>query len=61
MKMYMVLYKKGDTIEYRIGGGSSSPAIPRVYDSLKMAQSYIRNMGLEYYIVEIDTDKLETV
>ena len=60
MKLYMVLQQRQDgTLEYRVGGGSSTPAIPRVYDSLARARQYIRNRGADYYITIIDTDKTE--
>lgn len=55
MKLYMVLHRSKDgTIDYRVGGGSSTPAIPRVYDSLPRAEQYIRNRDEGWFIIEID-------
>lgn len=48
-------------VEYRVGGGSSTPAIPRVYSSLAKAESYIRNRDSSYFIVEIDVLDLKRV
>ena len=59
MILYMVLQQRKDgTLEYRIGGGSSTPATPRVYDSLARARAYIKNSP-SMYITKIDTDKTE--
>lgn len=60
MKLYMVLRQNDEGgVDYRIGGGSSTPAIPRVYDSLERARQYIRNRDSKHYITIIDTDKTE--
>lgn len=59
MILYMVLQQKLDgSLKYRIGGGSSTPAMPRVYDSLARARVYIRG-SRDMYITKIDTDKTE--
>lgn len=57
MIVYMVVQQKKDgSTEVRIGGGSSSPAIPRVYTSKLRALSYIRGRD-DMYVHEIDLDK----
>jgi len=62
MILYMVLEQRKDgSTGYRIGGGSSTPEAPRVYDSLGRAQAYCRTKWHKYYVVEVDTDKLPIV
>lgn len=57
MILYMILRQKEDgTTEYRTGGGSSTPARTKIYESLARARAYIRNRP-DHYITIIDTDK----
>lgn len=62
MILYMVLEQKKDgSTGYRIGGGSSTPSGPRVYESRARAESYANDRYAKYYVVELDTDKLPIV
>lgn len=61
MIVYMVVQQRKDgTTEIRVGGGSSSPSIPRVYESLPRALAYISNKE-SMYIHKIDLDKQEII
>lgn len=62
MILYMVLEQNKDgSTGYRVGGGSSTPKSPKVYESIGRARAYCRTQWNKYYVVEIDTDKLEIV
>lgn len=59
MILYMVLQQRKDgTLDYRIGGGSSTPSSPKVYDSIGRARAYARGYPSRYITI-IDTDKTE--
>ena len=59
MILYMVLAQcKDGTTGYRIGGGSSTPSVARVYDSIGRARAYARGYP-NAYITIVDTDKTE--
>lgn len=61
MIVYMVVQQKKDgSSKIRIGDGSSSPAIPRVYETLPRALNYIRGRA-DMYIHEIDLDKQKII
>lgn len=57
MKVYMVLQQnKEGGIEFRIGGGSSTPKGPKVYDTLAKARAYSRDKE-STYIAIVDLDR----
>lgn len=61
MILYMILQRKPDgAYEYRVGGGSSTPASPKVYDSLKRARAYVKNRS-NLHIKKVYTDTLPEV
>lgn len=61
MILYMVLEQRKDgSTGYRIGGGSSTPECPKVYESLARAQRYAKLVP-QYYVVEMDTNALPVV
>ena len=62
MILYMVLETKKDkSVGYRIGGGSSTPSGPKVYESRARAEIYANDRYANYYVVELDTDNLPIV
>jgi hypothetical protein len=61
MILYLILERKPDgTDEYKIGGGSSTPRRPKLYDSLPRAKAYIKNRP-NCRIKKIYTDTLPEV
>lgn len=42
--LYMLIAREGDKVHYRLGGGSSSPAIARVYDTREKAERHSTKM-----------------
>lgn len=60
MILYMIVKKDGEGADkYRLGGGSSTAAIPRVYHSLPKAQNYLDWLGDKFELLYIDTDVQE--
>ncbi len=57
MILYMILQRNKDgTYEYKIGGGSSTPARPKIYDSLPRAKAYTKNRpNMQIRVVHVDT------
>lgn len=49
----LVRYREGREPKYRLGGGSSTPEGPRVYESKNMAERYAKRYGAEIIEVEI--------
>lgn len=47
--LYMIIAREGDKIHYNLGGGSSTPPKPRVYNTRAKAEKYLPYFTGGYY------------
>ncbi|OPZ65200.1 MAG: hypothetical protein BWY85_00738 [Firmicutes bacterium ADurb.Bin506] len=53
MMLYLLIQRDGDRVKYKLGGGSSTPAAPRIYASREQAERQSKHFGKGIEIIEI--------
>ncbi|AXQ64477.1 hypothetical protein L3Y19_gp109 [Gordonia phage Neville] len=57
-KYLLVTYTSNGEPRINLGGGSSTPSQPRIYETLKMARRYAKRYGAAIVALELDLPNL---